>query len=94
MEKEEIGGESIIDGRRNRLDIGKELDKIGDAIKKEVRSFELQENKLNQLETNDRAKRTQKSILLINHINRMRMRKLHKQQTLLYDEYLKYKLIK
>jgi hypothetical protein len=92
MEKEEIGGESIIDGRRNRLDIGKELDKIGDAIKKEVRSFELQENKLNQLETNDRAKRTQKSILLINHINRMR--KLHKQQTLLYDEYLKYKLIK
>jgi hypothetical protein len=92
MEKEEIDGESIIEERRNRLDIGKELDEIGDAIKKEIRSFESQEKNLNQLETNDRAKRTKKSILLINHINRMRT--LHKQQTLLYDEYLKYKLIK
>ena len=92
MKKEEITGASIIEERRNRLVIGKELDEIGDAIKKEIKSFELQEEKLNQLETNDRSIRTQKSILLINHINRMRT--LHKQQTLLYDEYLKYKLIK
>ena len=43
MKKEEITGASIIEERRNRLVIGKELDEIGDAIKKEIKSFELQE---------------------------------------------------
>lgn len=92
MEKEEIGGACIIEERRNRLEIGKELDNIGGDIRKEIGIFELQNEKLNQLETNERAKRAQKFNLLINHLNSMR--KLHEQQILLNDEYLKYKLIK
>ena len=92
MEKEEIDGEGIVDERRNRHEIAKELDSIGGAIRKEISSFELQNEKLNQLEINGGAKRTRKLNLLINHLNSMR--KLHEQQTLLYDEYLKYKLIK
>ena len=92
MEKEEIIGESIIEEHRGRHEVGKELDSIGDAIKKEIRSFELQNEKIEQLEANDRAKRTQKTKLLINHINKMS--KLHEKQSALYDEFLKYKLIK
>jgi len=92
MEKEEIIGECIVEERRNRHEIAKELDSIGGGIKKEISSFELQNKRLNQLETNDIAKRTQKFNLLINHLNSMR--NLHEQQTLLHDEYLKYKLIK
>jgi hypothetical protein len=70
MEKEEIVGESAeqqetIEERRGRHEVGKELDSIGDAIKKEIRSFELQDEKIEQLETNDRAKRTPKTKLLI-----------------------------
>ena len=92
MEKEEIIGECIVEERRNRQEIAKELDSIGGALRKQISSFELQNENLNQLETNDRAKRTEKFNLLINHLNSMR--KLHEQQTLLNDEYLKYKLIK
>ena len=92
MEKEEISRGCIIEERRNRLEIGKELDSIGGDIRKEISIFELQNEKLNQLETNERAKRAQKFNLLINHLSSMR--KLYEQQTLLYDEHLKYKLKK
>ena len=97
MEKEEILEESTeqqvtIEESRDRHKISQELVSIGDAIKKEIRSFELQDGKLNQLETNDRVIRRQKSQLLINHINKMR--KLHEKQAAIYDEFLKCKLKK
>ncbi len=94
MEKEEIVGESVeqqetIEERRGRQEIEKELDDIKYAIKKEILSFELQKENLNQKKTNDRAK---KAKLLIDHINKMR--KLHEQQTALHDAFLIYKLKK
>jgi hypothetical protein len=58
MEKEEVVAESAeqqetIEESRGRHEMGKELDGIGDAIKKEIRNFELKDEKLNQLETTD-----------------------------------------
>ena len=92
MEKEEIIGECMVEERRSRHEIAKELDGVGGAIRKEISSFELKNEMLNQLETNNKVKRTQKFSLLINHLNSMR--KLRGQQAFLSDEYLKYKLIK
>ena len=92
MEKEKIIGECIVEERRNRHEIARELDSIGGGIKKEISSFELQNKKLNQLETNDSAKRTLKTNLLKNHINKMR--RLHEKQAAVHDEFLKFKLMK
>ena len=97
MEKEEIVGESVeqretIEEHRSKQEIKKELDEIRYAIKKEIQSYEKKEKQIVLLETYDRAKRTLRTNLLKNHINKMR--KLHEKQAALHDEFLKFKLMK
>jgi hypothetical protein len=97
MKKEEIVGESAeqqetIEEYRSQHEINKELDDVRYAIEKEIQYYVKKEKKIDLLETHDRAKRTPKTKLLINHIKKLR--KLHEKQSALYDEFLKYKLIK
>jgi hypothetical protein len=92
MRGERMEQQEIIEERRDRYEIGKDLGNIKYAIKKETQSFKQEEKKIDQLETSDMDKRAKKARLIVNHITIMR--KLHEQQTAIDDEFLKYKLMK
>jgi hypothetical protein len=62
------------------------------AFIKEIQGYEQKEKQINQLKIFARTKKTLKTKLLINHINKMR--KLYEKQTAQNDDFLKYKLIK
>ena len=68
--------------RRSPQEIEKEMDDNRYAIIKEIQGYEQKEKQINQIEIFAWAKRTLKTKLLINHINKMR---LYEKQTALND---------